>query len=96
MGVELARVKGDEVPTPSFQLGRVSCQTLMQMNFSSFALFAPTTKQALASYEALLSLRGRLENLLTVTTTAIAHQGAPEQNAMESFCSELAANLHRR
>jgi hypothetical protein len=42
----------------------------------------------LAANELLGMIWGRLKDLLTTKTVAITHQAAPNQNAMESFCSE--------
>jgi hypothetical protein len=41
--------------------------------------------RGLAANDLLRMIAGRLKDLLTVRTTAIAHQAAPDQNAIESF-----------
>src|ERR1700730_12457063 len=37
-------------------------------------------------------IAGRSENLLAITTMAIAHQAAPDQNRIRSFCPEAPRN----
>ena len=53
-------------------------------------IIAPALPLALrlAANELLGMIGGRLKDLLTIETAAITHQAAPNQNAMESFCSE--------
>jgi hypothetical protein len=47
----------------------------------------------LAANDLLGMIGGWLKDLLTIKTAAITHQAAPNQNVMESFCSELPLNL---
>jgi hypothetical protein len=58
-------------------------------------IIAPALPLALrlAANELLGMIWDRLKDLLTVKATAITHQAAPNQNAMESFCSEPSLNL---
>jgi len=53
-------------------------------------IIAPALPLALrlAANELLGMIWGRVKDLLTTKTAAITHQAAPNQNAMESFCSE--------
>jgi hypothetical protein len=57
-------------------------------------IIAPALPLALrlAANELLGMIGGRLKDLLTIKTAAIAHLVAPGQNAMESFCSESPHN----
>ena len=61
-------------------------------------IIAPALPLALrlAANELLGMIGGRLKDLLTIKTAAITHQAAPDQNAMESFCSEPPQNFSRR
>jgi hypothetical protein len=57
-------------------------------------IIAPALPLALrlAANELLGMIWGRLKDLLTIKTAVITHQAAPNQNAMESFCSEPPLN----
>jgi hypothetical protein len=61
-------------------------------------IIAPALPLALrpTANELLGMIGNRLEDLLTVRATATIHQAAPNQNVMESFCSEPPQNLSRR
>jgi hypothetical protein len=50
----------------------------------------------LAANELLRMIRGRLKDLLTITTTASTHQAAPDQKAVRSFCPEVQKSSHRQ
>src|SRR5579859_1232362 len=47
---------------------------------------APTLAGNLATNGLLRVVAGRLEDLLAITAVAIAHQAAPDQNRLRSFC----------
>jgi len=53
-------------------------------------IIAPALPLALrlAANELLGMMGGRLKDLLTIRIAAITHQAAPDQNAIQSFCSE--------
>ncbi len=54
-----------------------------------FAVIIPAAlplTRGLAANDLLRMRSGRLKGLLTVRATAITHQAAPDQNAIESFC----------
>jgi hypothetical protein len=62
-----------------------------------FAVIIPAAMPlalALAANELLRMISGSLKDLLTVRATAITHQAAPDQNAIESFCPEALLNLN--
>ena len=64
-----------------------------------FAVIIPAAlllTRGLAANDLLRMRSGRPKGLLTVRATAITHQAAPDQNAIESFCPEPPWNLSRR
>jgi len=53
---------------------------------------AATLAGNLAANGLLRTIRRKLENLLAVTTTAVIHQAAPDQNRKHSFCPQAPSN----
>src|SRR5579883_1962858 len=62
-------------------------------NFSPVIIpLSLTLTGGLAANLLLGMVRGRLKNLLAITTTATTHRVTPDQNVLRSFCPEVAFN----